>query len=91
MNFLKTWTTHARTTRPIDHAENGVVHCSCVKNRPSTLEMSGRRETIARHPCTPPLLLEAFNEKISASTGSSIEIAVEEEKENDDTKIVKSV
>ena len=30
---------------------------------------------IARCPCTPPLPLEAFNEKISASTCSSKEIA----------------
>ena len=30
---------------------------------------------IARRPCTPPLPLEAFNEKSSASTGSSKEIA----------------
>ena len=37
--------------------------------------MSGWRETIARCLCTPPLPLEAFNKKISASTGSSKEIA----------------
>ena len=30
---------------------------------------------IARRPCTPPLPLEAFNEKICASTGSGKEIA----------------
>ena len=54
--------------------------------------MSSRRETIARCLCTPPLLLEAFNENISALTGSSKEIAVEEEEEEyDDMKIVKSV
>ena len=36
--------------------------------------MSGWRVTITRRPCTPPLPLEAFSDKISASTGSSKEI-----------------
>ena len=34
---------------------------------------------IARRPCTPPLPLEAFNEKSSASTGSSKDSGFEEE------------
>ena len=49
---------------------------------------------IARCPCTPPLPLEAFNEKISASTVSNKEIAGLKKKKKrnnyDDTKIVKS-
>ena len=69
----------ARAHEPIrDHAENGVVYCSSVKNRTVyiyTLEMSGWRVTIARRSCTPPLPLEAFSENICASTGSSKEIA----------------
>ena len=53
--------------------------------------MSDWRETIARRPCTPPLPLEAFNENISASTGSSKEIAgLKKKKKKNMTKIVKS-
>ena len=67
-------------TRPFSASFTRVrVYCeglapACRAGR-STLEMSDSRETIARRPCTPPLPLEAFNENISASTGSSKEIA----------------
>ena len=65
-----------------------LVGISCRAGR-STLEMSDWIETIARRPCTPPLPLEAFNEKLSASTGSSKEISGLKKKAYD-TKIVKS-
>ena len=53
-------------------------------------------KTIASRPCTPPSTLEMFGEKISASPGSSKEIAGLLRKMmmimimKDDTKIVKS-
>ena len=61
-------------------------------------------KTIASRPCTPPSTLEMFGEKISASPGSSKEIAGllrkmmmmmmsdddDNDDDEDDTKIVKS-
>ena len=41
-------------------------------------------KTIASRPCTPPSTLEMFGEKISASPGSSKEIAGLLRKEDDD-------
>ena len=76
-------TTRARPSISCDHTENGVVHCSSVKNRTVYPEdVQPWRVTIARHLCTPPLPLEAFSENISASTGSSKEIAGLKKKRN---------
>ena len=41
----------------------------------STVGMYGERKTIARCPCTPPLTVETFGEKISAVACSGKEIA----------------
>ena len=57
------------------HSENGVVQCLPCKVPRSTVEMYGKRKTIARCPCTPPLTLETFGEKISAKACSGKEIA----------------
>ena len=51
--------------------------------------MNGKRISVARCPCTPPLTLETFSEEISAKACSGKEIVGEEE-EYDDTEIVKS-
>ena len=86
---MRTSTHGLRARTPIHIARS----CSSVKNRtvyPG--DVRPRRVTFVRHPCTPPLPLEAFSENISTSTGSSKEIysGFEEEEEYDDTKIVKS-
>ena len=41
----------------------------------STVVTCGKKETIARYPCTPPAKLETFCEKSNASTASGKEIA----------------
>ena len=53
----------------------GVVQCLPVKSPRSTVGIYGERKTIAWCPCTSPSTLEMFGEKISASPGSSKEIA----------------
>ena len=62
------------------HAENGVVQCPSCKGPRSIVEMYGKRRTIARCPCTPPVTVETFCEKFSARPGSGKEIAGLEEK-----------
>ena len=57
------------------HGANGVVQPFPSWAPWSTVVMHREPKTIASRPCTPPSTLEMFGEKISASPGSSKEIA----------------
>ena len=55
---------HGQCPQPID---NGVVQCLPCKGPWSAVEMYGWSKTIARFPCTPPLTLKTFGEKLACS------------------------
>ena len=58
------------------HAHVMASFSVCPRRAPrSTVGIYGERKTIAWYPCTSPSTLEMFGEKISASPGSSKEIA----------------
>ena len=67
---LSSWKTPTANCAHAGHSENGVVQCLLCKGPRSTVEMYSKRKTIARCPCTPPLTLETFGEKISAKACS---------------------
>ena len=91
---LSSWKTPTANCAHAGHSENGVVQCLPCKGPRSTVEMYSKRKTIARCPCTPPLTLETFGEKISAKACSEGLFRLGDsgfkEEEYDDTKIVKS-
>ena len=67
---------HAQMTSPSCDTEQMALCSPFLLGAPSsTVVMHREPKTIASRPCTPPSTLEMFGEKISASPGSSKEIA----------------